>query len=49
VYHKREWVWQHGVGGASARTKVFKEQALAGPLRLFAFMQPGNRFVDIFH
>ena len=31
------------------RTKEFKEQALAGSLRVFAFMQPGNRFVKVFH
>jgi hypothetical protein len=38
VVHKREWAWQQGVGGTSAKAKVFKEQALAGPLQLFAFM-----------
>jgi len=48
VYHRREWAWQQDVGGASARAKAFKEQALAGPLRLFAFMQPGNRHVNVF-
>ena len=42
VSHKHKRAWQDDVGGASARTKVFKEQALAGPLWLFAFMQPGN-------
>jgi hypothetical protein len=47
--HQREWTWQRDVGGATARTKAFKEQALAGSLRVFAFMQPGNRFVNVFH
>jgi hypothetical protein len=49
VYHRREWAWQQAVDGTPSRAKAFKEQALAGPLRLFAFMQPGNRLVNIFH
>lgn len=49
VSHRREWAWQKDVNGASARAKAFKEQALAGSLRLFAFMQPGNHNVNVFH
>ena len=49
VVHKREWALQQEDGGASARAKVFKEQALVGPLQLFAFMQPGNASVNVFH
>ena len=46
---RREWAWQREVAGSTPRAKVFREQALAGSLRLFAFMQAGSPMVNIFH
>jgi hypothetical protein len=47
AYILREWACQRNVAGSVAWAKVFKEQALSGSLRVFAFMQPGSFHVHV--